>query len=351
MSGHSKWSTIKRQKGANDAKRGAMFTKLGNQIAIAARSGIDPSTNSALAIVIAKAKAANMPSANIERSIQRAADKDAAQLEEITYEGYGPGGVAVLVETATDNKNRTYPDVRLAFSKTGGNMAEPGSVAFQFSRKGVIRVKDTGDEIELEAIEAGAEDVFAEEETGETVVHTAPTDLAKVRDQLKDSGYEVTDAELTFVPNNTIEISDKETARKVINLMNALDDLDDVTTTHTNFDISEEIYNSLCEIIAENKPKIMVVEKLFFAQNVTTAISVSHARGVVMLAGKLAGLEIVEYTPLQIKQALTGYGRADKKQMQEMVKILLGLKEVPKPDDCADALAAALMHATALRVK
>ena len=112
-----------------------------------------------------------------------------------------------------------------------------------------------------------------------------------------------------------------------------------------------EIYTSLCEIIAENKPKIMVVERLFFAQNVTTAISVSHARGVAMLAGKLAGLEIVEYTPLQIKQALTGYGRADKKQMQEMVRVLLGLKDVPQPDDCADALAAALMHATALRVQ
>jgi YebC/PmpR family DNA-binding regulatory protein len=241
MSGHSKWSTIKRQKGANDAKRGAIFTKLGNQIAIAARSGTDPATNSALAMVIAKAKAANMPSSNIERSIQRAADKNAAQLEEIMYEGYGPGGVAVLVECATDNKNRTYPEVRLAFSKTGGNMAEPGSVAYQFSRKGVIRVKGTGDDVELAAIEAGAEDVFAEDENGETVVHTAPTDLAKVRDQLKDSGLEITDAELTFVPNNTIEISDKETARKVINLMNALDDLDDVTTTHTNFDIAENI--------------------------------------------------------------------------------------------------------------
>jgi crossover junction endodeoxyribonuclease RuvC len=112
-----------------------------------------------------------------------------------------------------------------------------------------------------------------------------------------------------------------------------------------------EIYNHLCDLIAQNKPQIMVVEKLFFAQNITTALSVSHARGVAMLAGKLAGLEIVEYTPLQIKQALTGYGRADKKQMQEMVRVLLGLKEVPKPDDCADALAAALMHATALRVK
>jgi YebC/PmpR family DNA-binding regulatory protein len=241
MSGHSKWSTIKRQKGANDAKRGAIFTKLGNQIAIAARGGTDPSTNSTLAMVIAKAKAANMPMANIERSIQRAADKEAAQLEEIMYEGYGPGGVAVLVECATDNKNRTYPEVRLAFSKTGGSMAETGSVAFQFSRKGVIRVKGVGDEIELAAIEAGAEDIFAEEENEETVVHTAPTDLAKVRDQLKDSGLEITDAELTFVPNNVIEITGKETARKVINLMNALDDLDDVSTTHTNFDIAENI--------------------------------------------------------------------------------------------------------------
>lgn len=241
MSGHSKWSTIKRQKGANDAKRGAIFTKLGNQIAIAARGGTDPTTNSALAMVVAKAKAANMPSANIERSIQRAADKNAAQLEEIMYEGYGPGGVAILVECATDNKNRTYPEVRLAFSKNGGNMAEPGSVAFQFSRKGVIRVKGMGDEIELAAIDAGAEDIFEEPENGETVVHTAPNELAKVRDRLKKGGLEVTDAELTFVPSNTLEISDKETARKVVNLMNALDDLDDVTTTHTNFDIADNV--------------------------------------------------------------------------------------------------------------
>jgi YebC/PmpR family DNA-binding regulatory protein len=241
MSGHSKWSTIKRQKGANDAKRGAIFTKLGNQIAIAARSGTDPANNSALAMVMAKAKAANMPMANIERSIQRASDKDSAQLEEIMYEGYGPGGVAILVECATDNKNRTYPEVRLAFSKNGGNMAEPGSVSFQFSRKGVIRVKGAGDEIELAAIEAGAEDVFAEEENNETVIHTVPTDLTIVRDQLKASGLEITDVEQAFVPNNTIEITDKETARKVINLMNALDDLDDVTTTHTNFDISDNL--------------------------------------------------------------------------------------------------------------
>lgn len=239
MSGHSKWSTIKRQKGANDAKRGAVFTKLGNQLAVAARSGTDPAQNSALAMVVEKAKAANMPMVNIERSIARAADKAAAQLEEVMYEGYGPGGVAVLVEVATDNKNRTYPEVRLAFSKTGGNMAEPGSVAFNFARKGLIRVKGSGEDLLLQILDAGAED--AVEEEGETIVYTAPSDLAKVRTNLKDAGIEITEAELTFVPNNTLEISDKETARKIVNLMNALEDLDDVTATHTNFDIADGV--------------------------------------------------------------------------------------------------------------
>lgn len=239
MSGHSKWATIKRQKGANDAKRGALFTKLGNQLAVAARGGTDPATNSALAMVIEKAKAANMPMSNIERSIQRAADKDAAQLEEIMYEGYGPGGVAVLVECATDNKNRTYPEVRLAFSKTGGNMAEPGSVAFQFARRGLIRVKGSGEDLLLQILDAGADD--AVEEEGEIIVYTAPNDLAKVRDGLKNSGVEVSEAELTYVPNNTIEIDNPETARKIIRLMDALEDLADVTATHTNFDIAPGI--------------------------------------------------------------------------------------------------------------
>jgi YebC/PmpR family DNA-binding regulatory protein len=241
MSGHSKWATIKRQKGANDAKRGALFTKLGNQIAIAARSGTDPAHNSALALAIEKAKQANMPMANIERSIQRAADKSAAQLEQALYEGYGPGGVAVLVEVATDNRNRTLPEVRSAFSKHGGSMAEPGSVSFQFSHKGVVRIKGQGEDLELAAIDAGAEDIFEEEETAETVIHTDQKDLAKVRDALKDGSYEVVDAELTYVPNNTMEISDPETARKAINLMDALEDLDDVAATHTNFELADSL--------------------------------------------------------------------------------------------------------------
>ncbi|HET6924209.1 MAG TPA: YebC/PmpR family DNA-binding transcriptional regulator [Candidatus Saccharimonadales bacterium] len=239
MSGHSKWSTIKREKGAKDAARGAVFTKLGNAIAIAARSGTDPETNFALRLAIDKAKAANMPSANVQRAIDRIKDKNAAQLQEVLYEGYGPGGVAILVECATDNINRTYPEVKLAFSKHGGSIAEKGSVAFQFEHKGSIRVKGTGDDIMLQAIEAGAEDV--QEEGDESVIYTANTDLAKVRDALKDTGLEITEAELTYVPTNTIEITDKDTAGKIMRLMDALDDIDDVVNTHVNFDIDDAL--------------------------------------------------------------------------------------------------------------
>jgi YebC/PmpR family DNA-binding regulatory protein len=237
MSGHSKWSTIKREKGAKDAARGAVFTKLGNMIAIAARNGTDPETNFALRLAIDKAKAANMPGVKIQRSIDRIKDKDAAQLQELLYEGYGPGGVAILVEVATDNINRTYPLVKLAFSKHGGNIAEKGAVAFQFDRTGMIRVKATGDDLLLLAIDAGAEDV--QEEGDESVVYTAATDLAKVRDALKNAGVEITEAELTYVPNTTIEVTDKDTAGKVMRLMDALEDVDDVQNTHVNFDIGE----------------------------------------------------------------------------------------------------------------
>jgi len=239
MSGHSKWSTIKREKGAKDAARGAVFTKLGNAIAIAARSGTDPETNFALRLAIDKAKTANMPGANIQRSIDRIKDKDAAQLQELLYEGYGPGGVAILVEVATDNINRTYPLVKLAFSKHGGNIAEKGAVAFQFDRKGVIRVKAVGDDLLLAAIDAGAEDV--QEEGDESVVYTAATDLAKVRDALKEAGVAITEAELSYVPNTTIAVTDKETAGKIMRLMDALDDIDDVQNTHVNFDISDDL--------------------------------------------------------------------------------------------------------------
>lgn len=236
MSGHSKWETIKRAKSANDAKRGAVFTKLGNTIAVAARGGTDPETNFSLRLAIDKAKAANMPMSTIERAIARVSDKSAAQLEEVMYEGYGPGSTAILVECATDNTNRTYPQVKLAFSKHGGNIADKGSVAYLFSRKGVIRVKGSGEDLLLQVLDAGAED--AVEAGEELVVYTDPKELAKVRNALSDAGIEIVDAELSFIPSSTVEVTDEATQGKIIRLMEALEDIDDVVTTHTNFDLA-----------------------------------------------------------------------------------------------------------------
>lgn len=243
MSGHSKWSTIKRQKGVKDAARGAVFTKLGNMIAVAARAGTDPETNFSLRLAIDKAKASNMPAANIQRSIDRVKDKSAAQLQEVMYEGYGPGGVAILVECATDNINRTLPEVRSAFTKHGGNMAEKGSVVFQFNHLGLVRVRATGDDFTLAALDAGAEDVQEDEQ--ESIVLTPVTEMAKVRDSLKEQGYEILEAELTYEPTNVVTITDKDTAGKIERLMDALDELDDVTNTHVNFEIDADLLQSI----------------------------------------------------------------------------------------------------------
>lgn len=240
MAGHSKWAKIHRGKAIEDAKRGAVFTKLGNNIAIAARAGEDPDLNFALRMAIDKAKASNMPAANIQRAIDRGSGKlGGDQIQEIMYEGYGPGGAAILVECATDNINRTYPDVRLAFTKHGGSIAEKGSVAFQFERKGMISVNGSGEDLLLQVLDAGADD--AEEDSGEITVYTDPKKLAEVRDNLKEAGAEITEAELTFVPNNTVNIEDEATAGKLMRLMDALESLDDVSKTHVNFDIPEEL--------------------------------------------------------------------------------------------------------------
>ncbi len=239
MSGHSKWSTIKREKGAKDAKRGAVFTKIGNQIAIAARSGLDPVMNSALAMAIEKAKQANMPAANIQRAIDRVADKNAAVLEEVTYEGMGPGGIGIIIETATDNKNRTFPDVRTALTKNGGRIADAGSVMFQFARKGVLTVPAGGEETLLTVLDAGAEDVVEEGES--LVVYTDQKDLAKVRTALVEAGLDVQNAELQYVPTSSVSVDDPDQAQKVMKLLDALDDLDDVTNVHTNADISADV--------------------------------------------------------------------------------------------------------------
>ncbi len=239
MAGHNKWSKIKRDKGVNDAKRGAVFTKIGNMIALAAKQGTDPDMNPALALAIEKARSANMPKDNIQRSIDRAADKNAAQLEEITYEGYGPGGVGIIIETATDNRNRTLPEVKTALTKNGGTMADPGSVSFQFTRKGVIRVKATGEEALLTVLDAGAED--ANEEDGELVVYTDMKELHSVSQAIKQAGLEVSDAELQYVPNNDVPVDDTETARKLLKVLEALEDCDDVQNVHTNADITVEV--------------------------------------------------------------------------------------------------------------
>ena len=239
MSGHSKWATTHRQKAIVDAKRGAAFTKLGNMIAIAARAGVDPVMNPSLALAIEKAKSANMPLANIQRAIDRVADKNAAALEEIVYEGYGPGGVGIIIEVATDNKNRTYPEVRTALTKNGGTMADAGSVLFQFTRKGVIRVTATGEDALLTVLDAGAED--AVEENGGLTIYTEMKDLAKVRAAIVDAGLTVEDAELQYVANNDVPVDDKETARKLLKVLDALEDLDDVVNVHTNGDITAEV--------------------------------------------------------------------------------------------------------------
>lgn len=244
MAGHSKWAKIKRQKAGADAKRGQLFTKLGNSIAIAARDGGNPDMNPSLALAIEKAKAANMPNANIERSIKRGTGELGGDIiQEMLFEGYGPGGVGVIVETASDNRNRTTTDVKTAFNKNGGNMAESGAVAFQFTRKGVIRTKFSGDseEAQLVSIEAGADDVV--EEDGELIVYTDMKQLGSVRDELKNQGLEVVEAELVYAPNNVIKIEDADVAKKIVKLMDAIEEVDDVVNTHSNFDIDENLLN------------------------------------------------------------------------------------------------------------
>ena len=239
MSGHSKWATTKRQKAVTDAKRGAAFTKIGNMIAIAARGGTDPAMNPSLAMVIEKAKAANMPAANIQRAIDRVADKSAATLEEVVYEAYGPGGVGLIIECATDNRNRTFPEVRSTLAKHGGTVAEPGSVAFQFTRKGVIRAEiaanQDADELLLIALDAGADDAVQEE--NELIIYTDMKNLHRVRQEVAAKGLHVVDAGLEYVANSLIEISDPTQAQKVMNLLEAIDDLDDVQAVHTNADM------------------------------------------------------------------------------------------------------------------
>ena len=241
MSGHSKWASIKHQKAIKDGRRGASFTKFANLISVAARHGSDVTTNFRLRIAVDQAKKAGVPNNNIDRAIKRGSGQDGATaFEEIIYEGYGPGGVAIMVEAATDNRNRTAPDVRAAFSKHGGSLGVTGSVAFQFSHRGVISVPTTDlDMTTLDAIEAGADDV--EEADNQLIVYTKTAELDAVRRALSAKGYTIENAELSYEPSTTIEVTDPKVATTLMKLLDALDDLDDITNTHMNAEMDPEL--------------------------------------------------------------------------------------------------------------
>jgi len=248
MSGHSKWASIKHKKAITDARRGASFTKLANLISIAAKQGgADPEINFSLRLAVTKAKAANMPSTNIERAIKKGAGgADGTVYEEITYEGYGPAGVAIIIETATDNRNRTGSEVRTALTKHGGSLGTTGSVLFQFDHKGVIEVHqklgEDVDEAMLTIIEAGADDI--EEAEKSFLVYTAGSQLDAVRKKLIVAGYEVTKAELQYIPKTTVTV-DEKAAGQLMRIIDTLDDLDDITNVSSNFGISDEVMERL----------------------------------------------------------------------------------------------------------
>jgi YebC/PmpR family DNA-binding regulatory protein len=247
MSGHSKWASIKHKKAIVDSRKGKLFTKLARAVTVAAREGGgDIEGNPSLALAVQKARSASMPKDNIERAILKGtgAGADGAAIETVMYEGYGPGGVALLVEALTDNRNRTGAEMRHAFTKHGGSLGEPGTVAYLFDKKGTIHVdaeRYTEDDL-LPAIEAGAEDIVAED--GVFEVLTEPSDLTAVRTALTDAGVELQDFEITQRPQVTVPL-EEEGARKVLNLIDTLEDLDDVDTVHANFDVSEDVMEAI----------------------------------------------------------------------------------------------------------
>jgi YebC/PmpR family DNA-binding regulatory protein len=245
MSGHSKWATIKHKKGATDAKRAKVFAKLARQLEVAARDGGgDPSSNAALRTMVLKAKASQMNNDLIDRAIKRGTGESAGgTYVSITYEGYAPGGVGLLIDVLTDNRNRTSADVRNVFSKLGGSMAEPGAVGWQFSRKGVILATGTEDDVMMAALEAGADDITADGEGFR--VTCDPSTLWEVRDALEAAGVKVESAESTMVSSTIIEVTDPDDARKILRIVDALEDNDDVQDVYGNFDIGDELMEAV----------------------------------------------------------------------------------------------------------
>lgn len=248
MAGHSKWSNIKHKKEREDARRGKIFTKLSRQITVAAREGgPDPAMNGRLRLAIDQARAANMPMDNIERAIKRGTGElEGANYEELTYEGYGPGGVAILLEIMTDNRNRTAGEIRHLFSRYGGNLGESGCVAWMFTRRGVLtfdrKEVDDEDAFMLEALEAGADDVNTDEDFIEVL--TEPSTLQAVRDKLIAAGYEPTAAEPRMIPSNTVDVAG-DNAVQLLKLLDALEEHDDVQTVSANFDVAEDVLEAL----------------------------------------------------------------------------------------------------------
>jgi len=246
VSGHSKWATIKHKKGAADAKRGKLFAKLIKQVEVAARTGGgDLEANPTLRTMFQKARDNSVPLDTIERAVKRGTGElEGVNYESVTYEGYAPGGVALYIECLTDNRNRTSGDVRSTLSKHGGSLAEPGAVAWQFERRGVILVPASveEDELMLVALDAGADDIVADGDMWQ--ITTAPTDLHTVREALGEGGIEFASADLAMVPTSTVEVADPGQAKQVLKLMELLDDLDDVQDVHANFDISDDVMES-----------------------------------------------------------------------------------------------------------
>jgi len=250
MSGHSKWSTIKHKKASTDKKRGKIFTKHAKLIAVAARSGGDPGHNPSLRAAIDNARAENVPVDNIERAIKKGSGegKDAVVMEEIFYEGFGPGGAALYIETLTDNRNRTLTNVKHIFTKNGGNFGSAGTVGYLFKKKGVIEINmadagKTADEIELTAIDAGAEDVTNDGET--MTIYTEPTTVMKARSALEAAGVKVSSATQTYVPQTTVKIEDAEAAKQLLKIIDLIEEDEDVTEVFSNFDIAEDILEKI----------------------------------------------------------------------------------------------------------
>ena len=401
MAGHSKWAQIKRKKAVVDAKRGQVFTKIIKEITVAARlGGGDEDANPRLRQAVLSAKAANMPADNVKRAVQKGTGElPGISYEDAMFEGYGPGGVAIMVEVTTDNRKRTVAELRHLITKHGGNLGETGCVAWMFNKKGLITVEKNGvnNESLLDSILTGGGDDFSDEDDV-YVVESTPDQMISVREQLEADGFSVISSEIMLTPQNSMSV-EGETAKRVIQLLEALDDHDDVQKVSANFDFDDAeiekvscmrriigvdpgisttgygviesdgdaisiitwgaispppkktihvrlgvLYDGIKDIIDRYNPTEFAIEEAFYRNNVKTVLVLGQARGVVMLAAAHQGLPCYEYSPRKIKMSVVGNGNASKEQVQYMVASILEMEKTPKKHDVTDALATALCH-------